>query len=118
MVVGWLGVLGGSCAVGPRYTPPQPQMPPSWHEVSATAGAFGRSTPVGLDRWWGAFHDPLLDDLVGRAIDGNLDLKIAATRVRETRGARGIAAPAPLPRVGVNGQHARAERSGAVPPFD
>ena len=38
-----LGPLVTSCAVGPKYVPLQPQMPQSWHEVSATAGRFDRS---------------------------------------------------------------------------
>ena len=109
-----LGPLVTSCAVGPQYKPPQSRMPASWHEVSATSGPFDRST---LERWWTAFHDPLLDDLVVRAIDGNLDLKIAAARLREARGARGIAASAALPQVDLNGQYVRGERSDAVPPF-
>jgi NodT family efflux transporter outer membrane factor (OMF) lipoprotein len=89
-------------------------MPRSWHEVAVTPGTFDRST---LERWWTAFHDPQLDDLVVRAIDGNLDLKIAAARVREARAARGIAASAALPQVDLNGQSVRGERSDAVPPF-
>jgi NodT family efflux transporter outer membrane factor (OMF) lipoprotein len=109
-----LGPLVASCAVGPKYAPPKPVMPASWRETPAGGGAFDRST---LERWWTEFHDPLLDDLVVRAIDGNLDLKIAAARVREARAARGIAASAGLPRVDVNGQSARGERSDAVPPF-
>jgi NodT family efflux transporter outer membrane factor (OMF) lipoprotein len=84
-------------------------MPRSWHEVAVTPGTFDRST---LERWWTAFHDPQLDDLVVRAIDDNLDLKIAATRVREARAARGIAASAALPQVDLNGQSVRASPFG------
>ena len=111
-------VLGGacaaSCAIGPRYAPPAPAMPTRWQEATSPAAAFDRST---LERWWTAFRDPQLDDLVTRAIEGNLDLQIAAARVREARAARGIAASAALPQVGVYGQAARIERSNAVPPF-
>ena len=72
-------------------------MPASWHEAPAVDVEFDRST---LERWWTEFRDPLLDGLVARAIDGNLDLKIATARVREARAARGIAASAALPQVG------------------
>jgi outer membrane protein, multidrug efflux system len=115
MGVVWLGPLVTSCALGPKYMPPQSRMPASWQEAPVTAGAFDRST---LEHWWTEFHDPLLDSLVVRAIDGNLDLKIAAARVREARAARGVAASAALPQVDVNGQSARSERSDAVPPFN
>jgi multidrug efflux system outer membrane protein len=109
-----LATLISACAVGPKYAPPRPQMPASWHEAPAAGGAFDRST---LERWWTAFRDPLLDDLVARAIDGNLDLKIAAARVQEARATRGIAASAALPQVDISGQAARSQRSEAVPPF-
>src|SRR5258708_5637319 len=104
-----LGPLVTSCAVGPQYRPPQPQMPGSGHGVAVSPGTFDRST---LECGWTEFHDPQLDDLVVRAIDGNLDLKIAATRVREARAARGIAASAALPQVDVNGQSVRASPFG------
>jgi NodT family efflux transporter outer membrane factor (OMF) lipoprotein len=110
-----LAPLVSACAVGPKYTPPRPEMPASWHEAPVTSGAFD---PSALERWWTAFQDPVLDDLVARAIDGNLDLKIAAARVREARAARGIAASAALPQVDVAAQGARSERSIAVPPFN
>jgi len=105
-----------SCALGPRYTPPAVATPAAWHE--APAAAITSADRASLERWWTAFHDPLLDDLVARAIDGNLDLKIAAARVREARAARGIAASAALPQVDVTGQYSRGQRSDAVPPFN
>jgi len=110
----FLAPFAASCAIGPRYTPPAPAMPTNWQEAPPAPSAFDGST---LEHWWTAFHDPLLDDLVARAIDGNLDLKIAAARVREARAARGIAASAALPQVGVHGQSVRGERSETVPPF-
>ena len=103
-----------SCVVGPRYHPPTLVMPAAWQEAPAAAASVDRSA---LERWWTTFRDPMLDDLVTRAIDGNLDLKIAAARVREARAARGIAASAALPQVDANSQLVRSERSDAVPPF-
>ncbi len=110
LLIPWIA----SCAVGPRYTPPNVVMPPAFTEAPTAVSTVDRST---LERWWNTFHDPLLDDLVGRAIDGNLDLKIAAARVREARAARGIAASAALPQVDASGHYARGQRSEAVPPF-
>jgi NodT family efflux transporter outer membrane factor (OMF) lipoprotein len=90
-------------------------MPADWREASAVSGTFDRST---LEHWWTNFRDPLLDDLVARAIDGNQDLQIAAARVLEARGARGMSAAAALPRVDAYAQTARFQRSEAVPPFN
>src|SRR5262244_3599760 len=110
-----LAPLVSACAVGPTYAPARPEMPTGWREAPVQTGHFDRST---LERWWTMFRDPVLDDLVARAIDGNLDLKIAAARVREARAAGGIAAAAALPQVDVNSQYVRTERSDAVPPFN
>jgi NodT family efflux transporter outer membrane factor (OMF) lipoprotein len=63
------------------------------------------------------FDDPMLVDLITRAVAGNLDRKIAASRVREARAARGIAASAALPQVDATGRYGRLSRSDAVPPF-
>jgi NodT family efflux transporter outer membrane factor (OMF) lipoprotein len=38
-----------------------------------------------LAEWWKQFHDPELDSLIERAIRGNIDLRIAATRVTQAR---------------------------------
>jgi outer membrane protein TolC len=84
----FLGPLVTSCAVGPKYMPPQSPMPPSWHAVSATAGTFDRST---IERWWTAFQDPLLDDLVVRAIDGNLGWSSCAGGENQTKTAAVLA---------------------------
>jgi NodT family efflux transporter outer membrane factor (OMF) lipoprotein len=38
-----------------------------------------------LAEWWKQFHDPQLDSLIERAIRGNIDLRIAASRVAQAR---------------------------------
>jgi NodT family efflux transporter outer membrane factor (OMF) lipoprotein len=114
----WLTVLllTGSigCAVGPRYRTPEIPVPPAWTE--APSGEV-KGSDIQLRRWWAEFRDPTLDRLVARAVEGNLDLKIAAARVREARAARGMAAAAGLPQADVSAAYSRAQRSDAVPPF-
>jgi len=101
-----------ACAVGPKYTKPEIPVPKAWNEAVPT-----KATAESLARWWTEFQDPTLDRLVRDAVEGNLDLKIAAARIREARAARRIAASAGLPQVGVNGAYARTQSSEAVPPF-
>jgi NodT family efflux transporter outer membrane factor (OMF) lipoprotein len=107
-------VLTAGCAVGPRYKRPEIPVPTAWVE-SAPASPGART--ASLETWWSSFHDPELDRLVARAVAGNLDLKIAAARIREARAAARIAASAALPQVAVEGSYARTRRSDAVPPF-
>ncbi len=103
-----------ACAVGPRYKRPELPVPRAWQEAPVAEVTASSGT---LERWWTAFQDPILDRLVARALEGNLDLKIAGARIREARAARGIAAAAGLPQVGVEGAYSRTRRSDAVPPF-
>jgi multidrug efflux system outer membrane protein len=80
-----MGLLGGvalvaACAVGPDYQPPA--TPPA-AVLNNDAKSFTAAKPTA--EWWSAFEDPVLDDLVHRAVAGNLDLKVAVARVREAR---------------------------------
>nr|WP_315382838.1 efflux transporter outer membrane subunit [uncultured Sphingomonas sp.] len=74
-----------------------PERPaPSDAAVAVPAGwrFEGGTEPVAAD-WWRAFRDPALDALVTRALAGNLDLRIAATRIEQARAQlRGTAAVA------------------------
>jgi NodT family efflux transporter outer membrane factor (OMF) lipoprotein len=115
LVIVVLASWAAACAVAPKYSPPQVALPATWTEASPSATAT--ETSETLERWWTTFRDPVLDDLVARAITGNLDLQIAATRVREARAARGLAESAARPQIDANGRYVRVERSDAVPPF-
>jgi NodT family efflux transporter outer membrane factor (OMF) lipoprotein len=103
LVVGAAGVLLTGCgAVRTSGRTPTPPLP--------NAYAAGQDDPaVRLDKadlaeWWKEFHDPLLDSLIGRAVKGNLDLRIAQERVREARATSGYAAATRrLPNSGISG---------------
>jgi NodT family efflux transporter outer membrane factor (OMF) lipoprotein len=74
-----LFLLGG-CTVGPDYRPPAVAMPATY------AGDRDSSrTASNISRWWAAFGDPVLDDLIARAQSGNLDVRQAAARVAKAR---------------------------------
>ena len=105
----------GACTVGPRYTRPTISTPEGWNELPA--GQAAPADRAALARWWTAFRDPVLEALVARAVENNLDLKIAAARVHEARAARGIAASRALPEVDASATYLRAQRSDEIPPF-
>ncbi len=88
-----LMVLGVSaCGVRRPYTEPVAVVPPAWTQPVPEA-----APPAALAAWWDAFQDPLLTSLVTRAVQGNLDVRVAVSRLREARasarGARGPLAP-------------------------
>jgi NodT family efflux transporter outer membrane factor (OMF) lipoprotein len=97
-----------SCTVGPKYERPEIAVPKSFSE----GGAKG---PASFERWWTGFHDPLLESLVSRAVEGSLDLKISTARIREARAARGIAAAAQLPQVSASGGYQRFKLESSNP---
>ena len=106
-------VLSG-CAVGPNYRRPEVQLPSQFHQAQF---ANNEAKASDLEKWWMSLKDPELDSLIERAVQSNLDLKIAIARVREVRAARGIAAASLLPEVDASSSYSRIHRSETVPPF-
>src|SRR5690606_39953011 len=65
--VPWLA----ACAVGPDYRPPSTPTPDEWQALPESGvRAEGPEAPS-LAAWWSAFEDPILTDLVDRAISDN-----------------------------------------------
>ena len=107
------GIALGSCAAGPDYAPPHPQMAASFR---ATAGLPPSATPqADFALWWHAFGDPMLDKVVNQALAENLDLAQAVARVRQARAAAGAARAALLPSGEFNASAATAHRSTETP---
>ncbi len=105
-------VVTAGCTVGPDYRPPEPRVPDRWH------GGDEGSTPAGkasVEQWWEVFDDPKLTDLIHRAADGNLDLRLAVLRIREARAVRGVAAGELLPVLGGSGSYQRSRSSANGP---
>ncbi|MCL1979893.1 MAG: efflux transporter outer membrane subunit, partial [Proteobacteria bacterium] len=108
-LAGALLVLAACAPVGPDYQPPQPTMPSQWDE-----GAVTNQHADAYARWWSLFRDPLLDDLIRRAIAANLDLKIAETRIREARALYRQAVSGHAPSVDVGGAFTSSRQSEHV----
>jgi len=100
------------CMVGPNYQPPEPRAPLQWSEPLA-GGETSRG--ASLTQWWKDFHDPELDGLVARALNANLDLRLAQARVREARAQRGLAGAALAPSLDGSGSAAREKQSANQP---
>ena len=99
-------VLTTGCVVGPDYHPP-----------SATAlnvpAAFNAASPgspqadADLGRWWQGFADPVLTQLVDRALRANLDVDVAGSRLRQSRASLRAARSAELPSLDFGGSVSR-----------
>ena len=94
------------CLIGPDFKPPQTKVPAAWIET-ATAQPPPVAQFQDLVHWWTTFNDPMLSSLVGRAIQSNLDLKLAQARIRQARAARNVTAAGLGPTVNSAGSYMR-----------
>lgn len=107
-----VAILNSGCAVGPNYHRPETSTPAHWSEP--LAGGETNSTAA-VVMWWKTFNDPELDSLVDRAVQSNLDLRIAEARVREARTQYRIASADLWPTASASGSYARAGTSHHQP---
>jgi multidrug efflux system outer membrane protein len=75
-----LAATVAACAVRPAYKPPT-VAPSAMRNADPTLVVEQAFDP----RWWGQFEDPVLDDLVTRALNANHDVRIAVARVDQAR---------------------------------
>ncbi|NOX24571.1 MAG: efflux transporter outer membrane subunit [Deltaproteobacteria bacterium] len=82
--------ISGCAMLGPNYKPVKPDAPAAWQTAMTGSLQPGQVDRTVLSRWWTVFNDPLLAELEGEALHGNLDIKTAMSRVREARALMGI----------------------------
>lgn len=97
-----LALALAACTVGPDYQAPAPETRAGWQGPQQAAD-FAQ-----IQQWWAAFHDVELDSLVGRAVAGNLDVKMAEQRILEARAQKSVAEAAYYPTVSASGGATRA----------
>jgi len=109
------------CMVGPDYHAPEVSAPQSWIGAGtnaipakpAAAYSVPTSASVVLTNWWAAFKEPTLDSLVTRALQANLDLRQAESRIRQARAQRGVVAGAFWPSADASGEYRHSRQNGA-----
>src|SRR5262245_31697064 len=95
--IGLVMVLSSGCVAGPDYK--RPAVPtPSAYRGASSEGARNVAT-FGDEKWWDAFQDDALRDLIRSALQQNYDVRIAAARILEARAQLGIARADQLPSV-------------------
>lgn len=98
-------MLTGCAAVGPDYVEPELAVPDAWH--LRIVDQVEQGPEATLQTWWTVFDDPVLNQLIERARDGNLTLQAAAARIRAARASLAVASGARLPEVATTGQASR-----------
>ena len=76
--------LLSGCAAGPDY---HPRTAETLGVPEHFAAGAREETNADLVSWWGQFDDPVLTRLIDRAIDANLDIAQAVSRLRKARAA-------------------------------
>jgi NodT family efflux transporter outer membrane factor (OMF) lipoprotein len=97
----------GACTVGPDFDPPRPPDIPDWHDQAARASDRVTQSTNPDPAWWAGFGDPVLTQLIDKAVAGNLDLQQAVLRVVESRQNEVSARAGGLPTVSGNGSYMR-----------
>jgi multidrug efflux system outer membrane protein len=114
-----LGLLLAGCLVGPNYKRPPVEAPSAYRGDSQVSMAA--SEPLGDEKWWDVFQDPVLQQLIRTAIEQNYDLRIAASRVLQAQAQVGITRANQFPTVSA-GAEAFSERnpkiSSAFPSYE
>jgi NodT family efflux transporter outer membrane factor (OMF) lipoprotein len=95
-------LIFSGCAAGPKYTLPAVSVPDTWTAPRSDTLKAKEEDSRTLADWWTQFRDPVLTELIDRAIRNNPDIRIATARVREARARRGIAASGYFPFVNAN----------------
>ena len=105
------------CTVGPNYQAPKPGIKAGWptDEVhSSTTQPSAKSNDSIPDEWWKQFNDPQIDLLVERAFTDGYDMRIAASRVLESRAQNEIAGSRELPNLNADGAYDYYRRTGPL----
>jgi multidrug efflux system outer membrane protein len=95
-------LLLAGCAVGPNYQRPAIDSPSSFRGGTATTNAA-----VAELEWWGVYQDPALQALIREAFTNNYDLRIAVSRVEQSRQVAAQARSQFFPSVNYNGNVSR-----------
>lgn len=111
--LGFLIVLSG-CMVGPNYEVPQ-------REISSTYDreAEGEGSEVCLKRFWEQFGDPVLNELIAEATEGNFSLRVGLERIESARQRFRISTADLFPEIDLNAsfERERVSQSLFLSPF-
>ena len=104
-------VILAGCAIGPNYSKPETVVPEQWKE----AGDWVVATPADAlpkGKWWEAFNDPILNELMEQVSVSNQTLKVSEARYRQARAAVQSARAGFYPTFGAGANASRSRASG------
>lgn len=110
LVVMTASLLTG-CTVGPNYHRPAVPVPTAYHgpkdnsqdQTQAQAQAQAQAASIADLPWWQVFQDPVLQDLIRRALKQNYDLQIATEKITYARAQLTVTRSNQYPQVNATG---------------
>jgi multidrug efflux system outer membrane protein len=112
-----LAGAAAGCTVGPDYKRPVVAVPETYRGAAAPDPAASDSVSIGDQAWWDVFQDDQLRQLIRTALQQNLDLRIAATRILEAQAQLGITRADQFPSVDAGASTSRNRVAKSVVPF-
>jgi multidrug efflux system outer membrane protein len=98
-------LLMAGCAVGPNFQEPELALPDVYSTTDSTAFEVANLP------WWDLFNDDQLDSLIKKALENNTDIRIAWSRIQESRYVVGYYKSDLWPQAGFSGGVSRTEPS-------
>lgn len=90
------------CALGPEYGGPPDVAPRATQFGHFVRGQNIATTQAPVHRWWEALGDPVLNDLIPRALEANPDLGVARARLQQARAALSLEHANAMPVIGTS----------------
>lgn len=103
----------GCATVGPDYVKPHDRAPHVWNTALDESLQAQSADAQALALWWRALNDPLLDGLITKAAQGNLDRREALARLRQARAQRTVSAAGLFPTLNAGGSGTKSKQAGS-----
>ncbi len=107
--------IHGCAMVGPDYEKLRPEADSNWTARMEKGLDDAGPDKDRMSEWWKVLDDPVLAELEKRAVEGNLELKTAFSRLRQARLRRGISSSDLLPSLDAGGSVRRQRNSESMP---
>ena len=73
------------CKLGPNYHKPIVPIPDVYHGPGESQDPQAQAESFADLPWWQVFQDPVLQDLIRKALENNYDLQLATERIAAAR---------------------------------
>jgi multidrug efflux system outer membrane protein len=117
LVILLIAGAAAGCTVGPDYKRPLVTVPDTYRGAAAPELTAADAVSIGDQAWWDVFQDNQLQELIRTALQQNLDLRIAATRILEAQAQLGITRADQFPTVDAGASASRSRVAKSTVPF-